>query len=58
MNHFVLTVKKLAPYDLVVLSTNHDECNTKSIYERAKIIIDYRDLFKVKGLVDCKVFKA
>jgi UDP-N-acetyl-D-glucosamine dehydrogenase len=53
-----LTPENLALYDLVVLSTDHDDYDYKFIYENANLILDTRNAFGKKGISDEKVKKA
>ena len=53
-----LTKEKLCSYDLVVLSTDHSIFNYKFIETNAKLIVDARNAFEVRGFKSKKVFKA
>ncbi len=53
-----LTDKNLASYDLVLLSTDHDDYDYQFIYEHSKLIIDTRNAFQKSGLDNGKVHKA
>jgi len=53
-----LTDKNLASYDLVLLSTDHDDYDYQFIYEHSKFIIDTRNAFQKSGLDNGKVHKA
>ena len=43
-----ISQKKIASYDAIVLSTNHDKFNYPMIQRNAKLIIDTRGVFKNK----------
>ena len=58
MESVELSVENLLNYDLVVLSTDHDEYNYEFIYENSKLILDTRNAFKKNGFVNGKVFKG
>lgn len=45
-------------YDLVVISTDHDDYDYQFIYKHSKLIIDSRNALKTNGLINGKVFKA
>ncbi len=45
-------------YDLIILTTDHDDYDYDFIYKHAKLILDTRNAFKIKGLSDGKVYKA
>ena len=45
-----ISQKKIASYDAIVLSTNHDKFNYPMIQRNAKLIIDTRGVFKNKTL--------
>lgn len=54
-----LTKKSLAKFDLVVLSTDHSDYDYKMIYENSNLIVDTRNAFSKKGIVDKKkIIKA
>ncbi len=53
-----LTKENLSKYNLVLLSTNHDDYDYKFIYEHSKLIIDTRNAFRSKGIINGKIFKA
>lgn len=50
--------KTLSNYDVVVLSTDHDDFNYDFIYEHSNLIVDTRNAFKRNGLKNGKVYKA
>ena len=45
---YKISQKKIASYDAIVLSTNHDKFNYPMIQRNAKLIIDTRGVFKNK----------
>jgi len=45
-------------YDLVIISTDHDEFDYKFIYKHSKLIVDSRNALKIHGLSNGKVIKA
>lgn len=45
-------------YDLVIISTDHDEFDYEFIYKHSKLIIDSRNALKIHGLSNGKVIKA
>jgi len=53
-----LTIENLKKYDLVLLSTNHDDYDYDYILEHSNLIVDTRNAFKMKGLKNGKLFKA
>jgi UDP-N-acetyl-D-glucosamine dehydrogenase len=53
-----LSQENLSKYDLVILSTDHDDFDYDFIYKYSNLILDTRNAFKVKGLVNEKVIKA
>lgn len=58
MNSVELTEENLNIYDLILLSTNHDDYDYKFILEHSKLILDTRNAFKNKGITNGKIFKA
>jgi len=58
MKSIKLTKEKLKRYDLVVLSTDHSIFDYKFISFNAKLIIDTRNAFEVRGIKSNKIFKA
>jgi len=50
--------EKLNECDLVILSTNHDDYNYDFTYKHSKLIIDTRNAFKLKGIINGKLHKA
>lgn len=58
MKSVELTEEKLKSYDLVLLSTNHDDYDYDFIQKHANLIVDTRNAFKQKGILNGKIFKA
>jgi len=58
MKSVELTEKNLKSYDLVLLSTNHDDYDYEFIHSNANLIVDTRNAFKQKGILNGKIFKA
>ncbi|NOX19416.1 MAG: nucleotide sugar dehydrogenase [Chlorobi bacterium] len=58
MTSIELTEESLSSYDLILLSTNHDDYDYQFIYEHSKLIIDTRNAFQKSGLDNGKVHKA
>ena len=58
MESVELTKKKLAEYDLVILSTAHSSFDYKLIAENAKIIVDTRNAFESRSIKSDNIFKA
>ncbi len=58
MSSVELTEENLHSYDLIVLSTDHDDYDYEYIHKNAKLILDTRNAFKKLGIVNGKVFKA
>ncbi|MBT8392595.1 MAG: nucleotide sugar dehydrogenase [Ignavibacteriaceae bacterium] len=53
-----LSKKKVADYDLVILSTDHSSFDYKLIAENAKIIVDTRNSFESRSINSDNIFKA
>jgi UDP-N-acetyl-D-glucosamine dehydrogenase len=53
-----LTEENLKKYDIVVLSTDHDNFDYKLIAENSKLIIDTRNVFSRNGLSNTNIYKA
>lgn len=53
-----LTPENIEKYDVVLVSTDHDDVDYLMIEENAKLIIDTRNVFSKKGIVSSKIFKA
>ncbi len=58
MNSVELTKDVLRLYDLVLLATDHDDYDYNFIRKHARLILDTRNAFKIKGLNEGNVFKA
>ncbi len=58
MNSVELTEENISRYDLILLSTDHDDYDYKFIYEHAKLIVDTRNAFGKQGIKGEKLFKA
>ncbi|MBU0561306.1 MAG: nucleotide sugar dehydrogenase [Bacteroidetes bacterium] len=58
MNSVELTEENIKQYDVVLLSTDHDDYDYKFIEQHSKIIVDTRNAFEKSGLKSSKVFKA
>jgi UDP-N-acetyl-D-glucosamine dehydrogenase len=54
MKSVELTKENLAKFDLVVLSTDHTDYDYKMIAENAGLIVDSRNAFAKKGIIDTK----
>ena len=53
-----LNAENLKSYDLVVLSADHTGYDYKFILENSNIIVDTRNAFAKRGLLDKKIFKS
>lgn len=58
MKSVELTEKNLQSYDLVLLSTNHDDYDYEFINKHANLILDTRNAFEKLGLKNGKVYKG
>lgn len=58
MESVELTAENIASYDLVLLSTDHDDYDYKFIEEHAKLIVDSRNAFAKNEIVSNKIVKA
>ena len=58
MDSVELSAENISKYDLILLSTDHDDYDYEFIHEYAKLILDTRNAFKKKGIENGKVFKA
>ena len=58
MSSVELTEDNLKSYDLILLSTDHDNYNYEFILKNSKLIIDTRNAFEKRGLTSKKIFKA
>ncbi len=59
MNSVELTPENISKYDLIILSTDHDQVDYKLIYDQANLILDTRNVFN-KFINDNgdKIYKA
>jgi len=58
MNSIELTEENIKKYDVVLLSTDHDDFDYKLISEHAQLIVDTRNAFGKRGLKNENIFKA
>ena len=58
MNSVALTGKTLGKYDLVILSTDHDDYDYKFISKNAKLILDTRNAFIKNGIISENIHKG
>ena len=58
MESVELTKENISKYDLILLSTDHDDYDYEFIQKHAKLILDTRNAFRKNGIVNGKVFKA
>lgn len=58
MKSVELTKENLAKYDVVLLSTDHDNFDYKSIAESSKLIVDSRNAFQKRGIAAGNILKA
>ncbi|MGD8778975.1 MAG: nucleotide sugar dehydrogenase [Ignavibacteria bacterium] len=58
MNSIELTEDNIKHYDLVLLSTDHDDYDYEQLYKCSNLILDTRNAFKLKGLKNGKVIKS
>ena len=58
MNSVALTEKTLGKYDLVILSTDHDDYDYKFISKNAKLILDTRNAFIKNGIISENIHKG
>lgn len=58
MNSVELTNENIAGYDILLVSTDHDSFDYKLIFENAQLIVDTRNVFKRKGLINKKIYAA
>jgi len=54
----LLTAETIQTFDVVLLSTDHDNFDYKLIAENAKLIVDTRNAFERHGLKGENIFKA
>ncbi|MBN2073492.1 MAG: nucleotide sugar dehydrogenase [Actinobacteria bacterium] len=53
-----LTGENLKKYDCIIINTDHEIFDRELIYDNAKLIIDTRNMFGIKGLNKGKIYKA
>jgi UDP-N-acetyl-D-glucosamine dehydrogenase len=58
MNSIELTKENIKKYDVILLSTDHDDFDYKLISEHAQLIVDTRNAFGKRGLKNENIFKA
>ena len=58
MESIDLTKENLEDYDLVLLSTDHDDYDFQMIYDNSKLLVDTRNALKFKGIYNGKAIKA
>ena len=58
MKSITLNKENISSYDLVLISTDHDEYDYKLIYENAVTLLDTRNAFSKNGVRNSKLFKA
>ncbi len=58
MESVELTAENISSYDIVLLSTDHDDYDYKLIEEHASLILDTRNAFKKHGIESEKIIKA
>lgn len=58
MSSIELTKENLNQYDVVLLSTDHDDYDYNYIHEHSTLIVDTRNAFKKNGLINGKIIKA
>lgn len=58
MNSVNLTKENLDSYDVVLLSTDHDNYDYQMIYENSRLLVDTRNALKFKGIYNGKAIKA
>lgn len=58
MSSVELTKESISSYDIILLSTDHDNYDYSFIHKNAKLIVDTRNAFKKNGLVNGKIIKA
>ncbi len=58
MNSVELTEENIKKYDVIILSTDHDDFDYKFIVEHAQLIVDTRNAFGKRGLKTENIFKA
>lgn len=58
MNSVELTKENLTKYDLILLSTDHDDYDYEFIIQNSKLVIDTRNAFTKHGIKSDKLFDA
>ncbi|MFH0734319.1 MAG: nucleotide sugar dehydrogenase [bacterium] len=58
MKSVELTKENISKYDVVLLSTDHDDFDYKLIAENAQLIVDTRNAFAKHGIKSDRIFKA
>lgn len=58
MESVELTIENLRSFDVIVVSTDHDIYDYNFIYDNSNLIIDTRNAFKQKGIINGKVIKS
>ena len=58
MESIEITKENLKMYDLVLLSTDHDDYDYQMIYENSLLLVDTRNALKFKGISNGKAIKA
>lgn len=58
MNSVALTKESISKYDVILLSTDHDDYDYKFIAENAQLIVDTRNAFAKHGVLSNNIFKA
>ena len=58
MSSVELTEENIKKYDVILLSTDHDDFDYKFIVEHAQLIVDTRNAFGKRGLKTENIYKA
>ena len=58
MESVPLTSSNLLSYDLVLISTDHDNIDYKFIFDNSRVIVDTRNAFGKRGIRDKKIAQA
>lgn len=58
MTSVELTAHNLSKYDLVLLSTDHDDYDAKFISDHSQLIVDTRNFFARNGIIASHIYKA
>ena len=58
MESVPLTSSRLASYDLVLISTDHDNVDYELIIANCELVIDTRNVFEKKGIKSERIYKA